>query len=291
MEEYPNNYAGISDEFASLEKAKVVIVPVPYDGTSTWQKGADLGPEALLDASRNMELFDIETGTEVYQEGIYLADPVTENKSPEAMVEAVHNKVASYLGMGKMVTALGGEHSVSIGVIRAYMDKYKDLTVLQLDAHADLRQSFHGSTCNHACALYEANEKAHLVQVGIRSMDVSENVVMKRENVFFAHEMIQNPNWMDEAIERMTRDVFITIDLDVFDPSIMPGTGTPEPGGMLWYETLKFIRKVNKKRNIVGFDIVELLPNPNEKSSDFLAAKLYYKILTYIFKKKNKKNG
>lgn len=291
MKEYPNNFGGIPDEFARLETAKVVVIPVPYDGTSTWQKGADKGPAALLDAACNMELYDIETGTEVYQEGIYLAPPVTENSSPEAMVEAVHKTVASYLEQGKMVTALGGEHSISIGVIRAYMEKYKELTILQIDAHADLRESYEGSKCNHACAVYEANQKAHLVQVGIRSMDVSENKVMKRENVFFAHEMDTNPKWMNEAIDRMTRDVFITIDLDAFDPSIMPSTGTPEPGGMQWYETLKFIRKVNKKRNIVGFDIVELMPNEEEKSSDFLAAKLYYKILTYIFKKKNKKNG
>ncbi|NEN25569.1 agmatinase [Cryomorpha ignava] len=291
MEEYPNNFGGIPNEYARLETAKVVVIPVPYDGTSTWQKGADEGPAALLDAARNMELYDIETGTEVYQEGIYLAPPVTENESPEAMVEAVYKTVASYLEKGKMVTALGGEHSISIGVIRAYMEKYKELTILQIDAHADLRESYEGSKCNHACAVYEANQKAHLVQVGIRSMDVSENKVMKRENVFFAHEMATNSKWMNEAIDRMTRDVFITIDLDAFDPSIMPSTGTPEPGGMQWYETLKFIRKVNKKRNIVGFDIVELMPNAEEKSSDFLAAKLYYKILTYIFKKKNKKNG
>lgn len=291
MEEYPNNFAGIPDEYARLETAKVVVIPVPYDGTSTWQKGADKGPEALLDAARNMELYDIETDTQVYEEGVYLADAVTENKSPEAMVDAVHKTVASYLDKGKFVTAIGGEHSISIGVIRAFMEKYNHLTVLQIDAHADLRESYDGSKCNHACAVYEANEKANLVQVGIRSMDVSEKKVMKRENVFFAHEMVKNPKWMDEAIERMTRDVFITIDLDAFDPSIMPSTGTPEPGGMYWYETLKFIRKVNKKRNIVGFDIVELCPDPEEKSSDFLAAKLYYKILTYIFKKKNKKNG
>lgn len=291
MEEYLNNFGGIPDEFARIETAKVVLIPVPYDGTSTWQKGADKGPAALLDAARNMELYDIETGTEVYQEGIFLAPPITENKSPEDMVEAVHKTVSSYLEKNKFVTAIGGEHSISIGVIRAFMEKHKELTVLQIDAHADLRESYEGSKCNHACAVYEANQNAHLVQVGIRSMDVSENKVMKRENVFFAHDMVKNPHWMDEAIDRMTRDVFITIDLDAFDPSIMPSTGTPEPGGMQWYETLKFIKKVNKKRNIVGFDIVELCPDSNEKSSDFLAAKLYYKILTYIFKKKNKKNG
>lgn len=291
MEQYPNNFAGIPDEFASLENAKVVVIPVPYDGTSTWQKGADKGPDALLDAARNMELYDIETGTEVYREGIYLAPPVTESGSPEAMVDAVHQTVRNYLEKDKLVTAIGGEHSVSIGVIRAFLEKYPDLTVLQIDAHADLRESYEGSTCNHACAVYEANQKANLIQVGIRSMDVAENEVMKHENVFFAHEMVENPKWMQEAIERMGRNVFITIDLDAFDPSIMPSTGTPEPGGMYWYETLKFLRKVIKKRNVVGFDIVELCPDPEEKSSDFLASKLYYKILSYIFKQKNKHHG
>ncbi len=289
--ESTNNYAGIPDEFAQLATAKVVLIPVPYDGTSTWQKGADQGPEALLDAARNMELYDIETDTEVYREGVFLAPPVTEASSPEAMVDAVHTEVNKYLAMGKLVTAIGGEHSISIGVIRGFMEKFDNLTVLQIDAHADLRQSYEGSTCNHACAVYEANQKARLVQVGIRSMDISENETMKRENVFFAHEMHTDGLWMDEAIDRMTRDVFMTIDLDAFDPSIMPSTGTPEPGGMHWAETLKFLRKVNKKRTIVGFDIVELMPNAKERSSDFLASKLYYKILTYIFKKKNKSNG
>jgi agmatinase len=290
MEEYPNNFGGIPDEFAAKATAKIVLVPVPYDGTSTWGKGADRGPEAFLDAARNMELYDIETDTEVYRQGIYLAPPVTENSSPEAMVNAVHNTVKGYIDEGKFVTAFGGEHSISIGVIRAFMEKYEKLTVLQIDAHADLRESYNGSTCNHACAMHEASENTNLVQVGIRSMDISEKAVMRRENVFYAHEMEKNLMWMDEAIERMTRDVFITFDLDAFDPSVLPGTGTPEPGGMLWYDTLKFFRKVNKKRNIVGFDIVELLPNPTDRSSDFAAAKLYYKMLSYIFKKRNKQN-
>ncbi len=291
MEEFPNNFAGVPDEYADEKSAKVILIPVPYDGTSTWQKGADQGPAALLDAARNMELYDIETDTEVYREGVFLTPPVTENSSPEAMTDAVFTKVKEYLQKDKFVTAIGGEHSISIGVIRAFMEKYKDLTVLQIDAHADLRESYEGSKCNHACAVYEANQEANLIQVGIRSMDISENKVMKRENVFFAHEMINNSHWMHDAVDRMSRNVFITIDLDAFDPSIMPSTGTPEPGGLQWYETLQFIRKVNKKRNIVGFDIVELRPNPEEKSSDFLAAKLYYKILTYVFKKRNKENG
>lgn len=278
-----NNYAGIPNEYSKLESAKIVLLPIPYDGTSTWQKGADKGPEAFLEASENMELYDIETDSEVYKEGIYLADPVLENESPEAMVEAVHAKVKSYINKNKFVTAFGGEHSVSIGTIRAFSESFQNLTVLQLDAHADLRKEYEGSTCNHACAVYEASQTTNLIQVGIRSMDVVEKSVMDYDKTFFAHEMAIDDYWMERAIELMTDNVFITIDLDAFDPSILPSTGTPEPGGLFWYETLEFLKKVFEEKNVVGFDIVELCPNPTEKSSDFLAAKLYYKMLSYKF--------
>ena len=276
-------YAGIPEEFAKLEQAKIVLIPVPYDGTSTWQKGADKGPEAFLDASANMELYDIETDTEVYQQGVYLADAVTENSSPEAMVDAVHEVTKKYIKKNKFVTIFGGEHSISIGTIRAFNDMFPNLTVLQLDAHADLRKEYEGSKCNHACAVYEASQTTNLIQVGIRSMDAIEKTVMDEEKTYFAHEMVDDSSWMDNAIDQMTENVFITIDLDVFDPSIMPSTGTPEPGGLLWYETLDFLKQVFEEKNVVGFDIVELCPNKNEKSSDFLAAKLYYKMLSYKF--------
>ena len=276
-------YAGIPEELAKLDKANIVLIPVPYDGTSTWQKGADKGPEAFLHASANMELYDIETGTEVYQQGVHLADAVTENSSPEAMVDAVHQATKKYIKKNKFVTIFGGEHSVSIGTVRAFNEMYANLTVLQLDAHADLRKTYEGSTCNHACAMYEASQNTNLIQVGIRSMDVMEKTVMDKEKTYFAHEMAVDDTWMDAAIDLMTENVFITIDLDVFDPSIMPSTGTPEPGGLLWYETLEFLKQVFEEKNVVGFDIVELCPNKIDKSSDFLAAKLYYKMLSYKF--------
>jgi agmatinase len=282
-----NNYAGIPDEFARLEQAKIVLIPVPYDGTSTWQKGADKGPEAFLNASENMELYDIETETEVYKQGVFLADAITENTSPEAMVEAVHAATKKYIKKNKFVTIFGGEHSISIGTIRAFNEMYPSLTVLQLDAHADLRKEYDGSKCNHACALYEASQTTNLIQVGIRSMDVMETTVMDKEKTYFAHEMALDDTWTDSAIDQMTDNVFITIDLDAFDPSICPGTGTPEPGGMLWYETLDFLKQVFEEKNVVGFDIVELCPNKVEKSSDFLAAKLYYKMLSYKFQNDN----
>ena len=279
------NYAGIPDKYARIDDAKVVLIPVPYDGTSTWQKGADKGPDAFLAASENMELFDIETRSEVYKKGIYLAPPVTENASPEKMVESVYKTTKNYLKQEKFVTLFGGEHSVSIGSIRAFNETFEDLTVVQIDAHADLRPEYEGSSANHACAVHEASKTTNLLQVGIRSMDVSELDHMDENQVYFAHDLYED--WMDDAIGQMTPNVFITIDLDAFDPSIMPSTGTPEPGGLLWFETLEFLKLMFKKKNVVGFDIVELCPNESEKSSDFLAAKLYYKMLSYKFKFQN----
>ena len=276
------NYAGIPDKYARLDEAKVVLIPVPYDGTSTWQKGADKGPQAFLEASENMELYDIETRSEVYKKGVYLAPPVTENSSPEKMVDTVYKTNKNYIQQEKFVTLFGGEHSISIGTIRAFNEAFEDLTVVQIDAHADLRKEYEGSTCNHACAVHEASKTTNLIQVGIRSMDVEELDYMDENQVYFAHDLYED--WMDDAIGQMTPNVFLTIDLDAFDPSILPSTGTPEPGGLFWYETLDFLRMIFKKKNVVGFDIVELCPNSNEKSSDFLAAKLYYKMLSYKFK-------
>lgn len=276
-------YAGIPDEYAKLETSKIVLIPVPYDGTSTWQKGADKGPKAFMEASENMELYDIETDSEVYKNGIYLTEPVTLNATPEAMVDAVHQETKKYIKKNKFVTIIGGEHSVSIGIIRAFNEVFQNLTVLHIDAHADLRKSYEGSTCNHACAVYEASQNTNLIQVGIRSMDVQEKSVIDFDKTYFAHEMATDDSWMDSAIDQMTDNVFITFDLDAFDPSILPSTGTPEPGGLFWYETLEFLKEVFNEKNVVGFDIVELCPNENEKSSDFLAAKLYYKMLSYKF--------
>jgi len=276
-------YAGIPEEYAKLEQAKIVLIPVPYDGTSTWQKGADKGPTAFLEASENMELYDIETDSEVYQQGIYLTDAVTENSSPELMVEAVYEITKKYIAKNKFVTIFGGEHSISIGTIRAFNEMFPSLTVLHIDAHADLRKSYEGSSYNHACAVYEASQHTNLIQVGIRSMDLKEKSVMDLDKTYFAHDMATDDTWMDSAIDQMTENVFITFDLDAFDPSILPSTGTPEPGGLFWYETLDFLKQVFTEKNVIGFDIVELCPNQIDKSSDFLAAKLYYKMLSYKF--------
>ena len=163
-------YAGIPEQYSKIETSKIVLIPVPYDGTSTWQKGADKGPDAFLEASENMELYDIETDSEVYKNGIYLAEAITENASPEKMVAKVHDIAKSYIRKNKFVTLFGGEHSISIGSIRAFNECFNNLTVVQIDAHADLRKEYEGSACNHACAAYEASQNTNLIQVGIRSI-------------------------------------------------------------------------------------------------------------------------
>lgn len=276
-------YAGIPEQYSKVETSKIVLIPVPYDGTSNWQKGTSNGPEAFLKASENIELYDIETDSEVYKNGVFLADAVTENNSPEKMVNAVHTLTKSYIKKNKFVTIFGGEHSVSIGSIRAFNECFNNLTVVHLDAHANVRKEYEGSKFSHACAVHEASQTTNLIQVGIRSMDAVEKTIIDTDKVFFAHEIITDDYWMENAIDLMTDNVFLTIDLDAFDPSIMPSTGNPEPGGLFWYETLDFLQKIFKEKNVVGFDIVELCPNEHDKSSDFLAAKLYYKLLSYKF--------
>lgn len=270
-------FGGFPDK---LEDSDIVILPVPYDGTSTWIKGADRGPSAILEASEHLEFYDIETDSEVFRRGIFTAQPVAENSSPEKMTDAVHSAVSSYLKKNKFVVTLGGEHSVSVGAVRAYSEKYEDLSVLQLDAHSDLRDEYMGSRFNHACAMARIKEICPAVQVGIRSMDSSELALLDRKRVFFAEDIRSRSGWIDEAVSLLTDNVYITIDLDVFDPSVLPATGTPEPGGLTWYDAADLIKKVSLKKNIIGFDVVELCPNKYSYPSDFFAAKLVYKVLT-----------
>lgn len=268
---------------AKLADAKIVILPVPYDGTSTWIKGADKGPAALFAASQKLELYDIETDSEVYKQGIFTAPAVLEKGAPEKMIKKVKQAVGGFLDQGKMAVTVGGEHSVSIGAIQTYKKQYPNLSVLQLDAHADLQEEYCGSKYNHGCVMARARELCPIVQVGIRSMSAEEKQFMEKDRVFFAENIYNKTGWQEKAIGKLTDQVYITIDLDVFDPSIVPSTGTPEPGGLGWYQVLEFLKQVSREKQIVGFDVVELCPNPLAKASDFLAAKLIYKLLSYIY--------
>jgi agmatinase len=280
---YPKNFGGLPEEFTRLETSRVIVLPVAYDGTSTWIKGADKGPDAIIEASCNMELFDIETRSEVYRQGIFTAESLSDHPSPEIMTSEVDDHVSSYLRMGKRVVTLGGEHSISIGAVRAFARQFPDLSVLQLDAHTDMREEYDGSRFNHACAMARISEIAPIVQVGIRSMDISELPRLKEGKLFLAKDICGKKEWQDQVVTLLSEQVYLTIDLDVFDPSVVPSTGTPEPGGLMWYEVIDLIRKVASGKNIVGFDVVELCPNPAEKTSDFLAAKLVYQTLSFIY--------
>jgi len=277
------NFGYLPEEYSNPDNAKIVIIPVTYDGTSTWGKGADKGPEAIIESSANMELYDIETDFEVYKKGIFTDQLVGDLSFPEDVVELLTGKVQYYIEEGKFVVVIGGEHSVSIGSIKAHNEKYENLGVLQLDAHLDLRDEYNGSKYNHACVMARAKELCPVVQVGIRSMDSSEKQFANKENIFFAKDIYNKSDWIGKVVSQLSEKVYITIDLDVFDPSIMPSTGTPEPGGLLWYDVLGLLRSVFKQKEVVGFDVAELCPDARNKAPDFLAAKLIYKLLSYKF--------
>lgn len=278
------NFGCLPEEYSCLERARIAVVSVPYDRTSTWLKGANEGPTAIIEASAHMELYDIETDSEVYRKGIFTTEPVSGELPPEEMIERVTEEVQSYIGDGKFVVVVGGEHSVSIGSVKAHIANNTDITVVQLDAHCDLRDEYEGSKYNHACVMARIAELCPIVQVGVRSMDSSEKVALDKSRVVFANDIYENKNWVEKAIAKLSGKVYITIDLDVFDPSIMPSTGTPEPGGLLWYDALGLLRAVFENRDVVGFDVVELCPDERNKAPDFLAAKLIYKLLSYKFK-------
>lgn len=277
------NFGYLPEEYSDPENAGIVIIPVAYDGTSTWIKGADKGPTAIIEASANMELYDIETDSEVYRKGIYTEDTITREITTTEMISAVNGTVQYYLEKNKFTVVIGGEHSVSIGSIKAHAEHYANLTVLQLDAHADLREEYNGSIYNHACVTARIKESCPVVQVGIRSMDSTEKEPMDKNRTFFAKDIYNNTDWIKKVISILSDNVYITIDLDVFDPSIMPSTGTPEPGGLLWYDVLELLKAVSNKNNVVGFDVVELCPDDRNKAPDFMAAKLIYKLLSYKF--------
>ena len=278
------NFGYLPEEYSNSQSARIVIIPVAYDGTSTWVKGADGGPAAILEASANMELYDIETDSEVYKKGIFTENSIGGELSTVEMIEAVHEAVRYHLEMDKFTVVMGGEHSVSLGSIKAHTQRYPDLTVLQLDAHADLREEYNGSKFNHACVMARTKELCPIVQVGVRSMDSSEKGPMDESRVFFAEQLGHQADWIEKVISRLSQNVYVTVDLDVFDPSIMSSTGTPEPGGLLWYDVLGLLKAVCEKKNIVGFDVVELCPDNRNKAPDFLAAKLIYKLLSYKFR-------
>lgn len=280
-------FCALEPEYSLYPPSRIAILPIPYDGTATWQKGAAKGPKALIAASANMELYDIETDSEVYRQGITTLPPLECPKKPEDLVTKVAEKTSRLLADGKFVVGIGGEHSISIGLVQAHSRHFPNLSVLQLDAHSDLRDEYEHSRYNHACVMARIREFSPIMQVGIRSMDVSELARLDKKRIVCAHEFHNSPKIFDKICDNLTENVYLTIDLDVFDPAVFPSTGTPEPGGLGWYDVMNVISHVNQKKRIVGLDVNELLPNPADKAPDFLAAKLIYRTLSMIYAKES----
>jgi agmatinase len=267
----------------SYDESKIIIIPVPYDATSTYIRGADKGPAAVIEASPALEFYDIETGGEAHRMGIHTIDPIVTGDDPAEVTEKVHGTLLKLFAEDRFPVVVGGNHTVSIGAFRAAAESFTDLTVLQLDAHSDLRPEYEGSPLNHACAMARARECAPVVQVGIRSMAAEELQFADHARIFYAHELWSDKSLYAKALKLLSGNVYITIDLDVFDPSVMPSTGTPEPGGPDYRELMFFLRDVIRKRNVVGFDVVELCPSESNRAPDFMAAKIIYQLLSYRF--------
>ncbi len=285
------NFGGIADDqFSNFSDARVLVWPVGFEGTVSYGSGTGRGAQAVIEASRNMELYDEETDREVYRLGIHTLNESGELATPETMMKHLGERAAELVASGKFVAMIGGEHSISAPVIGAHSEKFKNLSVLQIDAHADLRETYDGTPLSHACIMRRVTEDQHIpaVQCGIRSLSADEARAIDSlpTRIFWAKDIVGREDWWDDAIESLTENVYLTFDVDGFDPSLMPHTGTPEPGGLGWYETVGFLRAVARRRRIVGMDLVEYAP-PQEggDASAFLCAKLIYKTLAYIFER------
>jgi agmatinase len=281
----PKNFAGLSPQFSDFASSKVVVLPVPYDGTTEWHSGSRNGPKSIIEASYYLEWYDLELQKELYGMGIHtLPELESTYESPEAMARHVYQATSSLLQSSKFIVMLGGEHSISVGAIRAHVEKYPGCSVLQLDAHTDLRDEYLGTRYGHACVMRRVEELCPITQVGIRAISLEEKEHASQTGLkpfFLEDNTIPLP--IDKIIQTLKDDVYISIDMDAFDPSIMSAVGTPEPGGILWNQALTLLRAVSQKKNIIGFDVVELCPDQGPASCAFLAAKLTYKLIGYAF--------
>jgi agmatinase len=286
----PMNFGGITeDEYSGRGPARIFVLPVSYEGTVSYGTGTGAGAMAIVDASRNMELYEEETDTEPYKLGIHTLDEIQPRRTPESMMDSLYRHAKEILEEERFLCMIGGEHSVSAPIIQAYAEKFHDLSVLQIDAHADLRDSYDGTRHSHASIMARVVKDMQIqsVQVGIRSISAEEASLIETgipTKIFWARDIVGKTDWVDAAIDSLTESVYLTIDIDGLDPSIVPTTGTPEPGGLGWYETLYLIRKLAEKRRIVGMDLVEYSYVEGQDSPAFLCAKLIYKTLAYVFR-------
>jgi len=289
MARAPYAFGGLTGEFSDYRKARFAVLPVPYERTTSYMKGTSRGPGAIIDASRNMELYDEELDIIAAESGIATLKPLVVKGGPETMVAKVRAACKKILEDGKFPVVLGGEHSISPGVCYALADHYGEISVLQFDAHSDLRETYRGSRFSHACAMARMRERAGSVQVGIRSVGEDEAELVKelrgKKRLFLAKDVLSR-DCIPDILGGLRGKVFITFDVDAFDHSMMPSTGTPEPGGLGWYDSLDVIRAVVGAKDVVGFDVMELCPMKKFHAPDFAIAKLTYKTMGYLASKK-----
>lgn len=285
----PENFGGLSESNSSYAASRAVIFPVPLERTTTYERGTRNGPSAIIKASQNLELYDEELELEPYKAiGIHTLPPIdTLDGTLDEVIAELFTAELALFDDGKFPVALGGEHSLTPPLVSAAGKKFKDLCVLHIGAHAGLRNEYQGNPASHACAMRRALEFCPAVQVGIRSISIEEAQTLRKlhTKIYWAKDIVRAPlkAWIAKVLEDLTSQVYLTIDLDGFDPSIVPATGAPEPGGLDWYEVTSLIRAVAQHKKIIGMDVVELLPQPGQHASDFLAAKLVYKCLGYVF--------
>ena len=275
-------FAGLEPPYANLQQAKTVILPVPYDSTSEWRSGSRHGPQAIIDASQYLELYDLELDREIYKGGISTMPEVEPLlSSPQDMIGRVYKVVKGLVQEEKFVVLLGGDHSISLGAVRAFKEAFPRLSVLQLDAHADLRDEYLGTRYGQACVMRRISELCPISQVGVRSLSWEEKqfLTQNKLNVFYMSGLASNTDFIDQIVDSLTEDVYVTIDVDVLDPSIMPAVGTPEPDGMSWRQVLHIVESVALHKHVVGFDLMEFCPQEGPSSCAFLLAKLAYRLI------------
>ncbi len=283
----PSNFGGLDDEHSAWERARVAVLPVPYDFSTSYQSGTRWGPRAILEASRNMELWDDELGA-TYQAGIHTLPEVEPTAlGPEAMTDRVADAVRWILDAGKLPVMLGGEHSISAGAVRAVHERHPKLSVLQLDAHADMRNQYLDSPYSHACVMRRIRERVPAASVGIRSLSEEEAAYLRGHPapIWSTRQFRALERRWDPILKALTDEVYVTFDLDAIDPAALPATGTPEPGGLDWYEAVDLLAYVAERKRIVGFDVVELAPIGGQFASDFLAARLTYRMIGLALKR------
>ena len=282
----PDNFLGLDAASSDYRNARYAVLPIPYDGTVSYQVGTRNGPRAIITASQQVELFDEEYKREFHSAGIATLPPLApEMTGPKQMHESIHEAARRVLRDGKFLIGIGGEHSISSGLVRAVLGKHKRLSVLQIDAHADLRAEYEGTPYSHASVMRRIVEMGiPIVQVGIRNYSLGEHRFMTKAKIapISVRELRENPDWIQKAVDGLSEDVYVTIDIDGFDPGIAPGTGTPEPGGMDWFQVTLLLKAVAMHRRIVAADLVEVLPLPGSAQTEFLAAKLIYKLIAHI---------